>query len=164
MKKLLTLGLLLSALTASAAAEDVKATLQGAYNSLAKATIAKDTSGIKKVVKQWMAPDVVFIHKDGRKETATQMLAQMQQMMPMIQKFGKYSVVIEKLTTKGNTAEATVLNNVSMTMAGPDKKPHTIVDVERSKDSWVKVGGQWKLKVSKTYEVKATMDGQPLPG
>jgi len=156
------LALLPLAITAHGA--DLKATFQPVYTKFAAAEKAKDVKTIEAMSNLYFSKSFVFVHADGHKQTGADMLAELKTNMKMIVKFEECTGTIQKIVDKGNTAEVTVANHSKLSISGPDKKPHIMVDDETTLDTWVKEAGKWKLKQIKTVSEKSTIDGKAFPG
>lgn len=131
------------------------------------------TSYKKKDVKSFMsmfAPGYTSRSFDGRTMTRADEERDMKQAMSMTKSLDAASLSIEKLATKGNSADVTSTMKLSMhvvddgTMGGKKGQPHVLSMEQKSKEIWVKTGGSWKIKSSQELAPgKTTIDGKVMP-
>jgi hypothetical protein len=100
------------------------------------------------------------------KKTRADEFKGMDQMVPMIESVPKSINHIDHLTLGPTTILVTVTSSGEMrTKKLPqDGKSHTFGGTTTTIDTWVKVGGSWKMKMTKTLSEKVQIDGKSMPG
>lgn len=158
-----TVGILAFAAVSAQGAQTQK--IAPLYAKLDALSVKKDIAGMTKLLKEISTKDCIFINKQGKKQSPTEVLSDMAMQLSAIGKFEKSTSHIDKTTVKGDNMVAFVTSNYALlTKAGPDGKTHKIAGTSQSEDTWVKSGSSWKLKLSKTTKESTTMDGKPIPG
>jgi ketosteroid isomerase-like protein len=73
-------------------------------------------------------------------------------------------VDVQVLDLKIQSAQANVVASqiLEATIVDPQGKEHTLVSKSKSRDTWVKVEGHWKIKYSEDFEGSDTIDGHPV--
>jgi len=149
---------------------DVTKSIQAIYSKLDALSIKKDIPGLTKLLKQNSTPDCAFIGKTDKsgkteKKNRDETMAQMAGFMPFIDVVNVSTSHIDSVKMGKGSLVASVTSVVAMTLKkGQDGKVHKIVQNSKSQDTWVNVGGSWKLKVSKIVTESATQDGKAIPG
>ncbi|MGV3618984.1 MAG: nuclear transport factor 2 family protein [Fimbriimonas sp.] len=163
MKPLALLSIPLVLLTSGAQAQaDPKKQLQAIYTELDGYLVKKQVDKAERLMTQYGHPDFVYIRADGRRQTYKECMAEMKASMGPATKMLKSRTRIVKAATKGSTVLVDTNGEWAMNMPGPDGKAHTFAGVTKTKDTWVKTPGGWKMKEVKTLSEKMTMDGKPF--
>jgi ketosteroid isomerase-like protein len=151
--------LVLSALVSGVRADDaaVRKALDAQYAKFSQGMIKKDM----KAMFSLLTPDATFKEVGGQIMTREQMSKMMEQMMGTMT-ISKIGNKVETLKVKGNTAIADVTSRSSGKMKGQDGKTHTVAYVSKSRDTWTKTAGGWKLKRIEAISETMTMDGKPV--
>lgn len=106
--------------------------------------------------------DFVYIDAKGTKSPKKDALAGMGQMFQMA-KSVKATIKCGAMTWKNGVGTHANTMTSTIVMVGPDKKPHTMVQVVESVDTYKKVKGKWMItQVKETKPAKTTMDGKPF--
>jgi hypothetical protein len=71
---------------------------------------------------------------------------------------------IQSVKLSGGKAAVAFIGHFKGKMAGPDHKNHEIAFEATNVDTWVRVGGDWKLEHSKVLSFAMTRDGKPTRG
>jgi len=130
-----------------------------------------DFAGWRKLIIETSTSDYVSYgmpDKTGKvtKKTLADQVNGLDRLAPIIESVPTSTNHIDRLTSRPRTILVTVTFSGEMkTKKLPQNgKSHTIGGTMRSVDTWVKVGGSWKMKMSKTISDKMLMDGRPIPG
>lgn len=107
--------------------------------------------------------DFTYTAHDGAKSDKKTSMAGMTQMFGMAEKikvFQKRGAV----SLKGSTGTAVYDGTFHVTMKpGPDKKTHVMTIKGKTKETWKKVGSQWKLtNITDIGPQTYLMDGKPM--
>lgn len=170
--KLLRLASLLAVASVTAfslaAQGDITQKLQAVYSKLDALALKKDMTNLTKVLYENTTKDCVFIAKpdaNGKREQKTRedTMKTMTGVMPLVDKIDMSKSHIDHVKVGPNSVVATVTSILAMTTKKTDATPaHKIVEKSTSEDTWVKVGGSWKLKSSKTLTDVVTQDGKTV--
>jgi len=68
-----------------------------------------------------------------------------------------------KQSNSGNTAILEVSERAAFTMTPPDGQRRALEMKGRSRDTWVRTGGTWKVKLHEVLEQTTLIDGKPAP-
>lgn len=130
-----------------------------------------DFAGWRKVIIETSTSDYVTYgmpDKTGKvtKKTLADQVNGLDRLGPIIESVPKSTNHIDHITIGPRTILVTVTATGEMkTKKLPqDGKSHTIAGASTTVDTWVKVGGSWKMKMTKTISDKMLMDGEPIPG
>jgi len=130
-----------------------------------------DFAGWRKQKMEMSTSDYVAYGKPGKtgqttKKTRADEFKGMDQVIPMIDSVPKSLTHVDHLTIGSTTILATVTSSGEMkTKKLPqDGKSHIFGGTTTTIDTWVKVGGSWKMKMTKTLSDKMLLDGKPMPG
>lgn len=148
----------------TASAQSLRAQIDASNKVVTKFLMAKDVKGFGNYMKGRVTPGFTYVEA-GQTSNFQQMVAGMESGLGMMKKMIKAEAHTVKLREKGNTATATSYHEMTGTITGPDKKPHTMSYSGTSEDTYVRQGGKWKM--SKMAWIKDTMlvDGKPVsPG
>ncbi len=143
------------------AASDARKAIQGVFSRYANAWLKLDPKQASTAFRESTTNDYVTVI-DGKKVTRSEILATYSRNMKSISKLLKYSTKIERLALKGAKCETRTLTEIAGSVLDPEKKPHKLEMLQRSDMVWVKDGGAWKVKSSKTETLKFHIDGKPV--
>lgn len=161
--KRLAFPVVLLALAASAPAQaDLRKHLAGIYDELNQHIKLKRIDKAEGLLAKYGHPKFVYIHADGRKQDAKEMVAELKASFTPQTRVTKSTTQLGKLVVKGGTAKIDTSGEWGMVMPGPDGKSHTFAGITKTTDTWLKTPGGWKLKEVKTTSEKMTMDGKPF--
>ncbi len=111
-----------------------------------------------------LTPDYAHVEANGQRMDRTAMIASFKSERAAIQSPVVQSK-LQSLSTKDNQIVATVQEHLSGIMADPrSKEPHKLEIDATSKDTWVKQGSVWKLKLDQVITQTILVDGKPLGG
>jgi len=163
-------ALLVIAASAAAAQSGESKKLQTIYSKLDALAMKKDIPGLRTLLHQVSTTDCVFIgvpDKSGKvqKKNRDETLQSLERVMPIIDAVTLSASHIEHLSAGKGFITVLVTSTTKMTTKKmpQDGKVHQIAEFSTSEDSWIKVGGNWKLKSSKTLTDKITNDGKSVP-
>jgi hypothetical protein len=141
--------------------QDFKKFIAAEELQMAQSFNRKDT----KVYESALAADFKDTDKvKGQTYNKQQSLAQMKQVFTVAKSI-KCSIKVVSAKAQGNTGIAVTAAHVVLVMNPMDSsgKAHTMVMDELQKETWVRVGKTWKLKMAEDVKpVKMTMDGKPI--
>ncbi|HLK15690.1 MAG TPA: hypothetical protein VKT78_12880 [Fimbriimonadaceae bacterium] len=143
-----------------ASAETLKTTATKMADRASAAMAKQDYKGFEAIVKASTTSDFKYVEA-GRSMNLTQMMAGIKQGSGMMKIKSAHAKILSCSEKGGKSGSTTTSHDFKGTMTGPDKKPHTLAGSMTSKDTWVKVGGKWKMSVMTVTGYKATMDGKP---
>jgi len=130
-----------------------------------------DFAGWQKQKREVFTSDYVSYGKPDKsgkvsKKTLADEFKSMGQVAQMIELVPKSINHVDHLTIGPTTILATVTSSGEMkTKKLPqDGKSHTFGGTTKSVDTWVKIGGSWKMKSTKTLSETLLLDGKPMPG
>lgn len=111
------------------------------------------------------ADDFTQVKKDGKvlnKEEADAKLVQAMKDLPGIGKVTGVKTTMDKFEANGD-AEATVevTDKMALNVTDKDGVQHAVVILAQSRETWVKVGDDWKIKKSVELDSSTTVDGKP---
>jgi hypothetical protein len=144
--------------------------IKGYYTLQDSLTLKKDGPGLEKLMTGHATPDFMNVGKPdktgkARTKTMAEDMAQMKQTLPFIDKFTKVHSMIKKVAAGKGSVVVTVSTDVAMqTKKGPDGKVHSVDGHDVNEDTWVKSGGRWKMKISKTVSETMKIDGKAFGG
>ncbi len=143
-RKLIFLGLLAS--SASAQAQDVRATLVKRYAELNSAILKRDAMAAERWVKANLAPGFLYTSKTKLMYDSKGFLQGLKDQMKLTRsiEFSKFDV--GKPSVTGNKLAVKLTNDFKGTVFF-DKRELTLTDRSESLDTWVKIGSTWKLKL-----------------
>jgi ketosteroid isomerase-like protein len=148
-----------TALPARADDAAVRKQLEAQYAKLATAFKKKNVNGVMAIG----TSDFSMKEPNGTVSDAKASAEGIKQMFAGVKSFNKVEMKIQKLTVKGNQAVATSTYLYdSQTPAPPKGKSHRMVQKGLSKDTWVKAGNTWKVRVVEMLNGEMSMDGKPF--
>jgi len=158
MKRVVICLLILLALGSFANADavgEVRKAIEANYSAIAKAFVKKDYPAMS----GFMTEDFQAIPPQGkamtREEVVKDFAVQRERLTDI-----NWTKKIKKIDLQGDDAKLVVDGRLSAHIDFGDHKPHTFLLNATSEDEWVKVGGLWKLKLSKTTVFQAKIDGR----
>ena len=161
--KVAAISLVVVGLVSFAPAQSLKAQASKFDSIISHAMMKKDMKTLEKLLKAGVTSDFVYV-EDGQKQNFAQMFANMKQGIGMMKSFKVCSAHSSNIKEKGNKGSGMTTHTMIGTTTGPDKKTHVMNFVGTSTDTYVKVGGQWKMSRMEMKTTKMTMDGKPMPG
>lgn len=143
-----------------AAAEDLKAAIQGQVKAFDIAMVKKDASWFEHAA----APDYREQEAGGKMVDRATAIAMMKQSMQAVTAKKCHSKVLSVERTKGG-ARAIVTTEMEGTMRMPNsKKLSKLVGFYKFEQEYVKIGNSYKIRTLKTISQKTTLDGKPFNG
>lgn len=110
-----------------------------------------------------LTPDFTFQGTKGEKMTRAQYEQTVKQQFTVVKEVKAASAKVGAVTVKGNTAVAQLSSQLTLTVADPQGKLHTIMQSSTSEDTMVKTAQGWKLKKTVEKTTSTTMDGLKMP-
>ena len=160
--KVQLLALTVVGLASLGQAQSLKSEIQKMNKPIKNAMMKKDINQFSKVVKGGVTSDFKY-SEDGRSMTFDQMLAGMKQGFAMYSKITKADTKLVKVSEKGMMGTAVETHTMEgMAMMPNDKKPHKIVFVGTSNETYKKINGKWKMASMAMKTTKMTMDGKAM--
>jgi len=169
LKSLVFVAILAVATSAMATHSDVSSKLRALYAKMDSLSMKKDVPGLSAFLKKTSTDDCTFISKPGKsgvpeRKSRDQAMQTLARVMPVIDKVSTCASHIDSIHVSGSSAVATVTSRIVMiTKAGSGGPAHKIAQKSKSEDTWVLVGGSWKLKVSKILTETVSQDGKEIP-
>jgi len=154
-------AILAVSVTGVARADDKKE-IEAGYKKLENAIISRSVDGVMSVG----TPDF-SMKMGGMVMSAQQVKSQMKMNFDMMKTAPKFTMTIRTMDIKKNSAEVLSTGIMSADivdtpgMFGKKGSKHKLTDEQTSKDTWVKTGNSWKMKVTETVSEKMTLDGKP---
>ena len=108
-------------------------------------------------------PDFVVILQNGKKYTRDQATQSMKEMFTAITKVDRVEAKVTLVKVKGDAVIATVESLVHA-YGNFGGKPGSFSDSATDEETWVKVKGQYKLKLDKTLKEVAKINNQVING
>ncbi len=140
------------------AAADARRAIQAVYTKRDAAEQKKDIDGSLSA----LAPDFVYVAKDGQKGDAKLLKRRLTPLISLMQSV-KSKSVITKFALKGKVAAATVKSHVEMLVVNPQTQvPQKVVADATSEDLWTKTGSGWLQKKMTTKTETASLDGKSI--
>lgn len=140
------------------AAADARKSIQAIYVKRDAAEHKKDING--SLIS--LAPNFVYVTKDGQKGDAGLLKRQVAPVIQFMQSVNAKSE-ITKFTIKGKEATAIVKSHLEMLVLDPQTQaPQKIVGDVTSEDLWTKTGSGWLQKKMTTKSQTAALNGKSI--
>lgn len=146
----------------SLAGSSLKSQVEAMNKPIDAAFKKKDIAAFTRVVKGGMTPDFKYIDDGSKPMDYDHMVAGMKQAFAVYQKITKVETSVLSVKEKGNAGTAVERHTMEGLVAGPDKKPHKMVFVGTSTETFRKVHGMWLMASMSMKTDKMTMDGKPM--
>ena len=155
---IVSLGLAAPAGARADATADARKAIQAAYTKRDAAEARKDMEGSMSS----MAPDFVFISKEGQKGDMALLKRRMAPAFAMMQSVKSRSQV-QSVSVKGKEATASVKSHMEMLILNPQTQvPQKIVVDATSVDLWTKTASGWLQKRMVAKSESGTLDGKSI--
>jgi hypothetical protein len=159
--KAMSLPLALLALAAGASAQTLGSQIDK-FNRLADhALLTNDIVAFQKVMQGGVTSDFKYVEY-GNSMGFKQMVDNMKTGMAMMKKMKSASSKTLSIKASGTGAVAMTVREMSGTIIGPDKKPHTMDYVGTTTDVYRHEGGKWKMASMTWKDEKMMMDGKKV--
>lgn len=141
---------------------DAKSEISKAYDARLKLFKARDAAGLSKLFTDLTTEDVSMEGAGMAGMKKAEMAKMIKSQLGMVQSVKGGSMTLAKWNIKGDTAILEATEKMEFTMANPQdpKKPMVMKGTTVSTDTWVKVGGKWKLKKVKVVKEDYTVNGK----
>jgi hypothetical protein len=149
----------LTALASNAFGQSAKAICEMECRSYDQAIMKKDIGWFGRTA----APGFWAIDH-GQKMNVNQAMAGIKQLFAAMKSIDSVHSSCVSASMKGDTVTAVVDGKIMGTMIGAKGKTMKIVDQSRDRETWVKMGGKWKIKSVTMISDHMTANGKPLPG
>ncbi len=143
---------------------DAKGEISKAYDTRLKLFKAKDAAGMTKMFTDLTTEDISMEGTGMAGMKKAEMAKMIKSQLSLVQSVKGGSMTLAKWNIKGNTVSVEATEKMEFTMANPQdpKKPMVMKGITISTDTWVKVGGKWKLKKVKVSKEEYTMNGKKM--
>ncbi|MHB8635498.1 MAG: hypothetical protein ACYC96_03385 [Fimbriimonadaceae bacterium] len=159
--KITAVAIAILAVSASTFADSLRATATR-MGKLASAALAhKDFKAFDIAVRPCVTPGFRFTEM-GHSMNFDRMVAEIKAGLSSLPNVSSSTSKILSCAEHGKTGTTTTTHRIVATMVGPDKKHHKLVSIGKSTDSWVKVGGVWKMSVMAWGAQTMTVDGKRM--
>jgi hypothetical protein len=158
--KIFTIVVLFAAASCFAQA-DLRSDINHLNQKVVREMRTHDMTGLDQTMREGVTSNFVYI-ENGQRENADQMIANMKTGVGMM-KISRAEATIVSLKRSGNSATCVMRHSMSGTSKGPDKKLHTMLFSGISEDTYVKVGGKWKMSKMDWKNQTVKMDGKAVP-
>jgi hypothetical protein len=134
---------------------------QALYSKIDQALKARDATFPNSL----LAEDYMGKDEHGNVKNRAQSVEQNNGIAAAIREVTSFTTKVESVKEGKDQDEAIVeTSNVgNVTMMGADGRIHLIDAKGRSRDTWVRTDGGWKLKYREVLESSGTVDGKPIP-
>jgi ketosteroid isomerase-like protein len=110
------------------------------------------------------APDVHTYTPDGQRHDRAEMEQRTRGFMNGIRKWNSQRNTIDSLRVAGDTAFATVTQQLDRLAMGPDNQVHHVETWVTQRETWVRQGGSWLLwRVDRIRDQGRRVDGLAQP-
>jgi len=134
------------------------------FAGYSKQARAKDSAGMMTFLQNNLAPEFKFVQIDGKVLARRAFIQEQMDMVYMIKDFTGFSLTVSKFVIKGDRATSAG----RFTMSGVTKpqngsKPARMAINAAFSANYVKRDGKWLMASVTETNVKATLDGKPMP-
>lgn len=156
--RVLTIVLATCAVAGVAQNAALKKQLESLYMDSFKGTQKKD---VDHAVKH-LSPSFIGVSQDGSKKTYKDVRFSLRQQFLRVSKFKDYRVTIDKLTTRGNQAVVEIREVLNVEVPDPKGLPHELKVNSKSRQTWLKTNGAWKVVRSDNNTTETFLDGKRI--
>jgi len=148
-------------------AANVPSSIQDYYRKRDGFVIAKNSSGMQKLIESTHVKgyEGTSLPDKTGKSKKTNLAHLVESMNKLFATYGKIDGMTSKfthVTSSKDSAVVTVASEMHGSVKDPDGQPHTVAASGTNVDTWVRVGGSWKIKTSKTASSKILIDGKAV--
>ena len=93
-----------------------------------------------------------------------EMAGHMKEGLGMIGRIKHVHASVLSVSEHGKSGSTKTVHSIDATTVGPDHKSHRMSMTGTSKDTWVKIGGKWKMSSMTWLSQTMKMDGKPMTG
>lgn len=147
--------------TLSGAQGDVKRALQPFYDGLNRHILNKRFDRAEALLVKHAHPQFARVDMDDRRQSFREYLDDFRAALGPPADVLTSKTRIDHVATKGGITFASTAGQWSVRISTSDGKPQTIGVVTKTRDTWVKVAGVWKVKEVKVISEAFTLDGKP---
>ena len=141
-------------------ARDVRAELADRYEENAEAFRRGDLAAVMRL----RAPDFHTFTPDGQRHDRAEMEQRTRSFMNGVRKWNSQRNTIDSLRVAGDTAIATVTQQLDRLAMRPDNQVHHVETWVTQRETWVRHGGSWLLwRVDRIGDQRRLVDGRPDP-
>lgn len=141
-------------------AMDVRTALELRYEENAEAFQRGDLGAVMRL----RAPDFHTFTPDGQRHDRAEMEQRTRGFMNGIRKWNAQRNTIDSLQVAGDTAFATVTQQLDRMALRPDNRVHHVETWATQRETWLRQGGSWLLwRVDRIRNQGRLVDGQPDP-
>ena len=109
-----------------------------------------------------MTSDFTAVLPSKRTMKRAEFEAQTRATFNSISKVHTADIRINKVTVEKQRVIVISTNNIAFDLTDPQGHTHRYKENSTSRDIWVKVAGQWKVKRSESIRANATLNGRPI--
>jgi hypothetical protein len=131
--------------------------LEAGYTAMAQALKKRDMDAFMK----HMTPDYLVQGK-GKSKDAKTFKAEMALQLLMVKTITAASMKVTGLKDGKEGAKASVTMSVAGVLATDPKQPHTLKNVSKHTDTWVKTPEGWRIKKTEPAGSQLYIDGKPF--
>jgi ketosteroid isomerase-like protein len=142
---------------ASAETDSDRNALEAIYQQYTQAIKHKDPE----VIFSYETDDFSVKTVDGKTLNHQQADAAMLQSIQSMKAISSVDVKVMEVKTETNQTTVVVSQKIIAKVVDSEGKEYAWIDDNKSRDSWIKVEGKWKIKFSKNLEDSQTFDGKP---
>jgi hypothetical protein len=142
-------------------AESLKSFADRLNKQMVSAMLKKDMNAVEKILKANLTKDFKYT-EDNRTMDMKTMFEQMKMGLGSMNKITRVVAKGSNFKEKGNSGSCKATHMFEGTMMGPDKKTHKMTMSGDTVETYVKVGGKWKMKTMVWSNSKMLMDGKPM--
>jgi ketosteroid isomerase-like protein len=106
-----------------------------------------------------------FTHKEasGKAFNREQDAENIKKVFQATKSFSKVDIQILDLKIQSDQANAVTLQTLDATLVDPQGGEHILVTQNKSRDTWVKINGHWKIKYTEDFDESNLLDGRTIP-
>lgn len=158
------LALTLVGVVSAASAQSLRAQTEKFDKLVSACMKKKDFKALAEIMRAGVTPHFTYV-ENGRTENFDAMFQGMKRGLSAMKRLTVCEAKTLEIKDRGDHATGITRHTMAGTTIGPDKKPHKLNFVGISTDTYVNVGGEWKMAKMVMKTTTMTMDGKPMnPG
>jgi hypothetical protein len=149
---------LMMGLQATADTASVRKELTAQYTRMSDAFKRKDAAGVVAT----MAPNAQAKLPGGQVIKRSEMESSLKEQLANVRSVKAMTYKIDGLKLNRTTVIATVTGDSTVVVADNEGKLHELRQINTVRNTWTKIGKQWRIKLAEPVSIKAFLDGKPL--